>query len=216
MGTLVRLRIALADRPGSLATVAAVIADAGGNIQSVDVHRSGMVSAVDDVVVDFPDDVDLVALRTRIADSDAATLLSHQEARATDPIVSVLTRAAAMLASPATDAEEELVRSVAELCSSPVVWVASGGAAEAFEAGRAALEGGGAVAVRTAQLPPDLAERLAGEVWLLAVPDPELLAGSRVVFVARPLGSEFTTTEISRIEAVMVLHHQLTRLLSGG
>jgi hypothetical protein len=106
------------------------------------------------------------------------------------------------------------VHSVAELCASPVVWVSSIEEADTFEAGRFALERSGAIALRTSELPGELAERLPGEVWLLAVPDPEILTAGRVVFVARPLSNEFTSTEIARIEAVMALHDQVERILS--
>jgi predicted amino acid-binding ACT domain protein len=214
VGTLVRLRIALADRPGSLARVAAIIAERGGNITSIDVHRAGVVAAIDDLVVEFPDENDLVALRNDLTASGAATLLSHQDAHAVDPIVSVLLRAAQMIGARPEDPEDELVRSVSELCSSPVVWVSTTEEAGTFEAGRFALERNGAIALRTSELPGALAERLPGDVWLLAVPDPEILTGGRVVFVARTLSNEFTSTEIARIEAVMALHEQVERILS--
>jgi predicted amino acid-binding ACT domain protein len=216
MSMLVRLRVALADRPGSLAAVAGIIGDHGGNIVSVDVHRSGVVSAIDDLVVDFPDDNDLHALRNELISSGAATLLSHQAAHAVDPIVSALTRASKMIGARGTDPEADLARSVAELCSSPVVWVSDVDSASRYEAGRFAMERAGAIALRTTELPDELADRLPGEVWLLAVPDPELMSGGRVVFVARPLTNEFTGTEIGRIEAIMALHDQVERLLSLG
>ena len=216
MATLVRLRIALADRPGSLARVASIIADHGGNITSVDVHRAGVISAVDDLVVEFADESTLAGLRHSLTESGEATLLSQQAAGAVDPIVATLRRAAGMLGARPAEPAEELVRSVSELCASPVVWVHTGSEAQRYEAGRFAIERGGAIALRTSELPDDLADRLPGEVWLLAVPDPEVDAGGRVVFVARPLANSFTTTEIARIEAIMALHDQVERLLTGA
>jgi predicted amino acid-binding ACT domain protein len=214
VGTYVRLRVALADRPGALARVATIIAEHEGNITSVDVHRTGADGVVDDLVVEFPDDADLVSLRNDLTASGAATLLSHQAAHAVDPIVSTLLRAARMIAGNTEDPDAELVQSVSELCSSPVVWVTSTEDADTYEAGRFALERNGASALRTSELPSHLADRLPGEVWLLAVPDPEILMSSRVVFVARPLSNEFTSTEIARIEAVMALHDQVERILA--
>jgi ACT domain len=211
---LVRLRVALADRPGSLAAVAGIIGEHGGNIVSVDVHRSGVVSAIDDLVVEFTDGHDLQGLRNDLIASGAATLLSHQAAHAVDPIVSTLTRASRMISTRGADPDAELARSVAELCSSPVVWVSDAEQAAHYEAGRFAIERTGAIALRTTELPADLADLLPGEVWLLAVPDPDLMTGGRVVFVARPLANEFTGTEIGRIEALMALHDQVERLLS--
>jgi predicted amino acid-binding ACT domain protein len=216
VGTHVRLRIALADRPGSLARVATIIADHGGNITSVDVHKAGVVAAIDDLVVEFPDEADLLALRNELTASGAGTLLSHQAAHTVDPIVSTLMRAAEMIGARPADPEAELVHSVAELCASPVVWVSSTEEAGRYEAGRFALERNGAIALRTSELPEDLADPLPGEVWLLAVPDPEILTGGRVVFVARPLSNEFTSTEIARIEAVMALHDQVERILASS
>jgi hypothetical protein len=213
VGTFVRLRIALADRPGALSRVAAIIGEHEGNITSVDVHRTGVVGVVDDLVVEFPDEADMAQLRIDLGASGAATLLSHQAAHAVDPIVSTLLRAARMISARPEDPEAELVQSVSELCASPVVWVTSAEEADTYEAGRFALERSGAIALRTSELPEHLADRLPGEVWLLAVPDPEIVTG-RVVFVARPLHNEFTSTEIARIEAVMALHDQVERILA--
>ena len=214
MGALIRLRIALADRPGALARVAAIIADHDGNITSVYVHRTGVGGAVDDLVCEFPDGANMAPLRHDLTASGAATLLSHQAAHAVDPIVSALQRAAQMISTRPEDPRAELVQSVAELCASPVVWVTSAEEADTYEAGRFALERSGAIARRTSELPAHLADRLPGEVWLLAVPDPEIMGAGRVVFVARPLSNEFTSTEIARIEAVMALHDQVERILA--
>ena len=41
---------------------------------------------------------------------------------------------------------------------------------------------------------------------LLAVPDLEQGKQHRVIFVARPAGNDFTTTEVARIEALVSLH----------
>jgi hypothetical protein len=213
VGTLVRLRIALADRPGALARVATIIANHGGNITSIDVQRAGTAGAVDDMVVDLPDDDALTALRVDLAGSGAATVLSHQAAQASDPVIATLGRATELLRSSDLRAEDQLARAVAEVCSSPAVWIASATEAAGFEAGRFALERTGAIAVRTAELPAGMAERVPGEAWLLAVPDPDPGAAGRVVFVARSAANEFTSTEIARIEALMGLFDQVVRLL---
>jgi ACT domain len=215
MTSLVRLRIALADQPGALAKVASAIAAHGGNITALDVHRSagaaaGAAQAVDDVIVEFAGPPDLDRLRGDVAATGAGTLLSHQAAQPLDPVVAVLRRAATMVAHSGrgADSEAELRAAIAELCAAPVVWVSGPGEADAYDAGRFAVERGGAVAVRTAELPVGHADVLPGEAWLLAVPDPERLEGGRVVFVARS-SSEFTNTEIARIEALMSLHATL-------
>src|SRR5579859_1221824 len=216
MPQLVRLRVGLADSPGSLATVATVIARHGGNITAVDVHRSGPETAVDEIVVDFPDDADLNGVREALADSGAATLLSHQSARRADPMVQTLRRVIDLLRSPESSADNELTAAVAELCSSPAVWVSNGDQANRYEAGRFAIERHGAVALRSAEVPQELRPTLPeGEVWLLAVPDLDPGGRGRVVFVARPVDLEFTATEITRIETVTALFDELARLRAG-
>jgi hypothetical protein len=210
MPHLVRLRIALSDRPGSLARVAAAIGEQGGNITAVDVLDGEADTAVDEITVDFAATPDFAELRRALDDSGAATLQSHQEARAGDPVVEVLRRVVELLEAGARNGDE-LAKSVAQVCSSPAVWVTDGAGARRYEAGRFALERNGAFTERTADLPEAVADVFNGEAWLLAVPDP-LGSIERVVFVARPLELAFTATEITRIEALMALHDQLDRL----
>lgn len=214
MAMLVRLRIAMADTPGALASVAAMIARFGGNIVSIDVQRAGVVSAVDDIVVDLPEHTDISKLRNELVASGSASLLSHQLAQPADPIVSLLRRATEALTDPEVDPEAELIRSVADLCQSPAVWVTQLSEAARYDAGRYALERAGAIALRSTRLPEEFTEHLPTEAWMLAVPDPNMAASSRVVFVARHLSNEFTNTEIARIEALMAFHAQLERLLA--
>jgi hypothetical protein len=210
MAQLVRLRIELADTPGSLATVAGVIAGMGGNITAVDVQGGRPATAVDEIVVDFPDEVELGRVREVIADSGAATLLSQQSAKRVDPVVE-------LLQSPATPPEEAVTAALADLFSSPAVWVSTAEEAKEHEAGRFALKEHGAVTVRSQEVPAPLRAALPeGEVWLLAVPDLELEGRSRVVFVARPLELAFTATEISRIEALTTLYDELARLRTAA
>jgi hypothetical protein len=111
---------------------------------------------------------------------------------------------------------QALADAVADLCSSPVAWVSSLDEAVQHDAGRMALERRGSVVQRTTHLPEYLAERLPGEVQLLAVPDAERQAGGRVVFVARPANCDFTATEIARIEALADLQDRIERLVNDG
>ena len=215
MATVVRLRIALADRPGALARVAAVVAQRGGNLLTVDVHHSGFVSAVDDMIVEFSDQCDLTALRNELTASGGETVICEPAAaEPVDIVVDAFRRATRLLSSRPAEPDDVLAANVAELCDSPVAWVSTAEEAVRWEAGRFALERNGAIALRTAGLPEGLASRLPGEVWLLALPDPDQLRGGRVVFVARPVAVEFTRTEVARIEALLTLHEQVDRLLS--
>lgn len=202
---MVRLRIALADQPGALAHVAALLAAHGGNITAVDVHQAPG-SAVDDVVVEWPEGaVDFVNLRDALAESGAGALVSHQEATKVDPVVAALRRAVDIVAGGG-DGEEALLAAVAEVCASPAVWISRGAGGTGTEAEKMAREGGGAVSVRTRDLPLAIRDRLPGEAWLLAVPDPGVVGAGRVVLIARGPHSEFTSTEVARIEALMDLH----------
>ncbi len=217
MAQLVRLRIELADTPGSLATVAAVIAGQGGNITAVDVHSGQPSTVVDEIVVDFPDDTNMGDVREAIATSGAATLLSHHSAERADPVIQTLRRTASLLRSPLSSPDAELAAAVAELCSTPSVWVCDGVQARSYDAGRFALENDGAVTLKSADVPEQLRATLPnGEAWLLAIPDVGLNGHGRVVFVARPLDLEFTATEIARIEALTAMYDELVRLRSSA
>jgi hypothetical protein len=213
MSQLVRLRLELADSPGSLAKVAGIIAAHGGNITGVDVQNAHPKTAVDEIVAEFPDATELGLLRQQLASSGVAILLSHQAARRSDPLVQVLRHAVELLRSPSFAPDEELTRAVAELCSSPSVLVTDRDEAFGIQAGRFALERNFAIALRTSQVPAGMQPTLLDqEVWLLAVPDTKTGQDRRVVFVARPLAMDFTATEITRIEALMALHDELARI----
>jgi hypothetical protein len=95
-----------------------------------------------------------------------------------------------------------LVRNVADLASSPAVWIATVDEARRWEAGRLALDRGAAVATAT-DLPEEMGARLPGPAWLLAVTSGD---GRHVVFVGRLQANPFTNTEIARIEALLGLH----------
>lgn len=209
MGTMVGLRVALSDRPGALMKVAATIAEQGGNIVSIDVHRAGFSQVVDDLVIDLPDDGDLDRLRHELMANGAGMLVSHWSTQPVDPVVAALGYAAGMLGHHGDTGDDSLAGVVGQLCGSPVAWVTSAAEADRYEAGRFAKERGGAIALRTTELPPELSDRMPGDVWLLAVPDTGAGLSGRVVFVARPLANEFTTTEIARLEALLTLYEQL-------
>ncbi|HSS08900.1 MAG TPA: ACT domain-containing protein [Acidimicrobiales bacterium] len=213
MSVMVRLRIELADAPGSLAQVAAIIGEHGGNITAIDVQEGSPSSAIDEVTVEFQEDANLQKLRHHLSDSGAARVVSHQTANRIDPVLRMLQRLADILPASPHERDEGLRRGVAELCSTPVVWVASPDDAVAYSAGRQALERAGEAALICSDEPlPALAGTISGKAWLLAVAD--RLAGSRhrVVLVARPETQEFTTTEISRVEALVALHEQIEQL----
>lgn len=210
MGVLVRLRIELADSPGSLAQVAAIIGEHGGNITAIDVQEGSPASAIDEVTVEFQEESDLRELRHHLRQSGAATVVSHQTANRVDLVVRTLQRLTDVLPASAEERDEGLRRGVAELCSSPVVWVSSPAGATVYGAGKLALERGGEpVLVRSKEPLPPVAGTITGGAWLLALANGVSGPRQRVVFVARPETQEFTTTEISRVEALVALHRRI-------
>ncbi|HET9690404.1 MAG TPA: hypothetical protein VFP61_04585 [Acidimicrobiales bacterium] len=207
-----RLRIALADRPGALAAAAAAIAGQGGNIEAVDVlRRPGAPDgdqAVDDLTVSFAGPAPVAELRRDLAEGAAATLLSIQAASHRDPVVVVLDAAARLTALAAGGdpraLDEALAAAVAELCAAPVAWVERAGVAAPHPTAALAREQGGAVGAPATGLPGDGAERLGGDGWLVAVPDASGGTTGSVVLAARA-GDPFTAVEVARIEGLMAL-----------
>jgi hypothetical protein len=215
MDLVVRLRIEVADSPGSLAQVAAIIAEHGGNITAIDVQQGWPSSAVDEVTIEFAEAAKLAELRRHLTESGAARVLSHQTAIPVDLVVRVLRRLADVLPASDDERDQGLRRGIAELCSTPAVWVSPPAVAVRYAAGRLALERPGESAlVRTSERLPPLAETKSGLAWLLAVANSAPGERQRVAFVARPLTQDFTATEMSRVEALMALHDQIETLRS--
>ena len=213
MSVLVRLRLELADSPGSLAQVAAIIGEHGGNITAIDVQEGSPASAIDEVTVEFQEESDLQMLRGHLSESGAATVVSHQTANRADLVVRTLQRLTDVLAASAEERDEGLRRGVAELCSSPVVWISTPADATVYGAGKLAIERESEpVLVRSDEPLPAVAGTITGTAWLLAVANGVSGSRQRVVFVARPDSQEFTTTEISRVEALVALHRRIDEL----
>jgi hypothetical protein len=210
MSLLVRLRIELADSPGALAQVAAIIAAHGGNISAIDVQQSSISSAVDEITVEFAEATDLALLRRRLGASGAARVLSHQTADPADLVVRVMQSLSRLLVAPVAERDRELRRGIAELCATPAVWVTNAAEACGFEAGRMALASRGeAIVARSQEALPPWAGTVSGDVFLLAIADRVASVTERVVFVARSPAQGFTATEVRRVEELMALHAQL-------
>jgi acetolactate synthase regulatory subunit len=212
---VVRLRIELADRPGSLADVAAVIGAHGGNIVSIDAFDAADGRAIDEITVEVPDELDLAVLRSQIAAATDAHVLSHQRARVVDPIVRVLRRAAEALDRAGDNRAEGLREAVADLCGTPAAWILDPEDVAAYEAGREALaHPGRAVIGQTAAKLPPLGETVTGEASIVAV---AVTVGERpaAVLVARSKAQGFTPTEAERVEALVALYARLTGLVAA-
>jgi hypothetical protein len=200
-----RLRIELPDQPGALATVAAVIAAQEGNVVSVDIHELDGAKAVDEIVVDAPDDWDTAALASFVAAQGAELLSCALAVDRVDPMVKALRFAGALVASDPSRDTLELGRAVLEVASATAAWVSTRSEALHYEAGRRAVAHDGPVVLRTDDLPPAVKADSRGPLWVLAVPDGRL-EPSLVAFATRPLALRFTTSEICRVEALLALH----------
>src|SRR4051812_25001635 len=107
--SLFRLRVELPDRPGALAHVTALIADAGASVISLDIHELSGPTAIDEIVVDAPDGWEPGQLAARLADAEAATLLSSAAASdVIDPVVEALEWAIAMAEADPDDCDAAL------------------------------------------------------------------------------------------------------------
>jgi hypothetical protein len=130
-------------------------------------------------------------------------------------LLRVLRRVGRLLSEPREDGDGdiELRRAIADLCATPAVWISAGAEAAAYAAGRQArLARGEAVLMQTEEPLPPLAETVSGAAWILAIAEPASASKERVVFVVRPLTKPFTTTEVSRVEALIALYDQTAAL----
>jgi hypothetical protein len=210
MSQLLRLRIELPDRPGALAHVASVLGRRGGNVAAVDIHELEGDAAVDEIVIEVPDDWEPSALADDLSAAGATLLSAAPERELRDPIVTALGWSSALLAARAHECDLELGRAVLELTSASAAWVCTVDEAVAYGAGRLALERGAPVVQRTDE-PIVAADSLPTTVWLLAVPDGHLDA-ELIAFAARPVAVRFTASEIARVEALLMLRRQLAAL----
>lgn len=218
MKVLMRLRISLADRVGSLGQAATIIGLHGGNIVSIDVLSSGGESAVDDVVVEFSEEPHIDELAQDFSTNTAARLIEYALTDTTDPLVAILGRVVDLLGHdrasapggsqtasgadlPAgTDTRDGLRHSICLVCAGARCEVLSTQEASTYQAGRLAIEGLHPVTAQTSDVPAGLSEVPSQPIELLVFP------GDPVVFVGRPPGREFTGREIARLEAIIAIH----------
>lgn len=208
---MLRLRVSVADRSGALAQAATVIGLHGGNIRSIDVHRSADESAVDDLVVEFAVEPDIEAMRTDLAMNASATLITCAPADAVDPVEAGLREVLALLEGGS------FLEAVGRVCSGGPGWELDETEASATDAGRAALDRVAVVWMPSGDVPAEAAAELGDEAAVLAVPVPQAAshkaagAEGHVAFVARPLELGFTETEVARVEALVAI----ARILAG-
>lgn len=186
-----------------------MLAEGGVNILDIVIHEIDGSTVVDELVVEAPDEWDLVETRERL-DAAGVYLLSSAEARRReDPVLTALGWASDLIGAEPGEAESALARVVARAASATKACVLTAARARQVAAGRAALERGTPVVQRTADLPVQLAPAGESLRWLVAVPD-AAEDPATVAFATRPLSLRFTATEVARIAAVVRLHRRLT------
>ena len=214
--TTYRFRMEVLDRPGALARVTDVLAAAGGNVESLDLHKPHKGVAIDEISVTAPDDWDMVAVCAAIDALDGIRVMEHHRDRPWgDPIVNALRWARVMVAAGSADHELEFCRAVIEVSGASVAWTTTVSAAASNAAGYAALVARAPVIKRTEALPPGVEDGVVeAPFWLLAaVDDPE--EPHLVAFAARPLATTFSPSETARLEALLRLRRALAPNRTG-
>ena len=208
MTTRFRLRVELPDRPGALAHLASVIAAAGGDVLSVDIHDLDTERAVDELVVALPDTTP-ERLAGRLADSGAGLLLWWRlETGTTDSVVRALGWARLVVEAGVGYSDLEVSRALTEICAADTAWVASRAEADGVPEAADALTTGAAVVSYHEPLPAAVGGDGQRAAWLLVALD-DAHDPSLVAFVARHRPHPFTTTEAARATALLALHHEL-------
>lgn len=200
-----RFRLEIADRPGRLAAVTAVLAEAGANIVAIDIHELEQGVAVDEVTVSADETWDRRPLAAALDALPGVTVLEHdRQWHDRDPTVAALTWARLMCDSRPGDQDVELARAIIEVSGASVAWVLPPEQAAEISPGRLALERGEPVIDRLDEFPPNVVSDVAPPVWLLAVTDDDL-APTAVGFAGRPIAVHFSASEVDRFVALMRL-----------
>jgi len=210
--TLSQLRVELPDHPGALAAVTRVLARHRMNVVEVSIHEVDGPRAVDEILVDSDELVDVDVLRASL-DSAGCDLLSVTPCEIrTDLVVAMTTWVAESLAAP--HRKSTLVAAVQAMTGISPVHVVPAAVAEDTEIGLAAVRRGRPVVKRLEELPPFLlGDGLRGGArWVLAAPDG--LDPTVVVFATRPFSVRFTATELRRLSAVLDCRRRMIETLS--
>jgi hypothetical protein len=188
--------------------MAAVLAEAGGNIVRLDVHDLEDGHVVDDIVVAL-DSGDPAQIGERLAAAGAGELTAWRaESSTADTVVRVLDWARGVVQAGIGYDDLEVSRALLGVCSADVAWVATPAEAGSSVLAQQAISEGRAQLAYVDQLPAVLADAGSGPAWLAAIVDhgvdPQLVA-----LVARQRADRFTTTELARASALLALHREL-------
>src|SRR5258706_15549298 len=99
------LRLWMPDRPGALGAVASRIGAVRGDVVGIDILERGAGRAIDELVVELPDDSILPLLLKEIAAVDGVDVEDVRPAAESlrDPHLAALESAAMLVAAPSTD-----------------------------------------------------------------------------------------------------------------
>jgi hypothetical protein len=207
--TSYRFRIEVPDTPGTLARVTDVLAAAGGNVESIDLHLPSEGVSVDEIGVQAPDDWDMVGVAARIDLIEGTrVLVQRRERNPGDPVVNALRWAKHMLDAGPAESDLELSRAIIEVTGAAVAWSCAVAEARDTSVGRTALERRGPATEWADTLPAGLVTDVEGPYWLLAVVD-DAEAPRLVGFAARPAATRFSLSEQARLEALLRLRRTL-------
>jgi hypothetical protein len=196
--TSYRFRIEVPDQPGALARVTDVLAAAGGNVESIDLHEPADGVSVDEIGVQADETWDMVAVAARIdALPGTRVLVQRRERSHGDPVVQALRWAKVMLDAAPGEHELELTRAILEVTGASVAWTTP---AEGVSTDT--------VIHRADALPDGIASEVPAPYWLLSVADDR--DDPRIIgHAARPAAMAFSPTEVARLEALLRLRRTL-------
>jgi hypothetical protein len=210
--TFARLRIDVPDHPGALAAVGRVLAGQAMNVVEISIHEVEGDRATDEIVVQCAAMPQYDELQDALAAAGGVLLSVASCNPGTDLVVQTMTWMSAMLDGP--DRRRVFangVRSVVGVDPAQVVRITDvanlGIVAEAVSTGRVVVQ-------HVSRLPevvrdPVDADDMTTGSWLLAAWDG--IPDGYVVLAARPYGIRFTSTELSRLAALIDCRRQMIR-----
>ncbi|HVT63958.1 MAG TPA: ACT domain-containing protein [Mycobacteriales bacterium] len=211
MATFARLRIDVPDHPGALAAIGRVLAAESMNVVEVAIHEVEGDRATDEIVVQCATMPSFDTLAGPIAAAGGALLSVGPCSQHTDQLIAAMTWMGVMLDGPERRRIFAIgIRTIVGIDPVQVVPAAAvadvGIVAEAVASGRVIVQ-------HVSRLPEVVREAVDVDdttgSWLLAASDG--LPDGYVVLAARPYGVRFTSTELSRLAALIDCRKQLIR-----
>jgi len=211
MATFARLRIDVPDHPGALAAIGRVLAAEAMNVVEVSIHEVEGDRATDEIVVQCGEMPTYDTLRGPIAAAGGTLLSVGPCSPHADQLVAAMTWVTVMLDGP--ERRRAFAAGIRSVVGIDPVQVAR--AADVADLGivREAVASGRVIVQHVSRLPELVRESIDIDEttgsWLLAASDG--LPDGYVVLAARPYGIRFTSTELTRLAALIDCRKQLVR-----